>query len=187
MDIYEFRESVEKGQVIIPGTELQLFMRSVSQNAIKLCAKMNNEYHTSDELAEIMKEITGGNVGEKFHLLPPFNTDFGMNLFIGNNVIFNAGVKIQDQGGVRIGDGCLLGHNVVITTINHDKNPELRSHMHTQSVTLGKNVWIGAGAIITPGVTIGDGAIVAAGAVVTKDVEAGTVAGGVPAKWIKDI
>ena len=128
MDIYEFRESVEKGCVIIPGTELQLFMRGVSQNAIKLCSKMNNEYHTSEELAEIMNEITGGNVGEGFHLLPPFNTDFGQNLFIGNKVIFNAGVKIQDQGGVRIGDGCLLGHNVVITTINHVKNPELRSH-----------------------------------------------------------
>ena len=90
---------------------------------------------------------------------------------------------MQDQVGITIGDGTLLGHNVVLATLNHDKNPEKRGNMHPAAIHIGKNVWIGANA----GVTIGDGAIVAAGAVVSKDVAANTIVGGVPAKVIGNV
>lgn len=94
---------------------------------------------------------------------------------------------MQDQGGITIGDGTLLGHNVVLATLNHDKNPEKRGNMHPAAIRIGKNVWIGANATVLPGVTIGDGAIVAAGAVVSKDVAANTIVGGVPAKVIGNV
>lgn len=97
------------------------------------------------------------------------------------------GCKFQDQGGITIDEGALIGHNVVLATINHDLDPVKRQSMSYAPIHIGKNVWIGANATVLAGVTIGDGAVVAAGAVVTKDVEPNTIVGGVPAKVIKKI
>lgn len=76
---------------------------------------------------------------------------------------------------------------MVIATINHGLKPEDRFNNHVAPVSLGKNVWIGSGAMILPGVSIGDNAVVAAGSVVTKDVAAGTVVAGNPARFIKNV
>ena len=106
---------------------------------------------------------------------------------MGKNVFINAGCKFQDQGGIFIDDDALVGHGVVIATLDHDMDPEKRHALHPAPVHIGKKVWIGANATITSGVTIGDNAVVAAGAVVTKDVPNDTIVGGVPAKPIKKI
>ena len=97
------------------------------------------------------------------------------------------GCKFQDQGGIFIDDGVLIGHNVVLATLNHAMQPERRGDMLPAPIHIGKRVWIGSNATVLPGVTIGDGAVVAAGAVVTKDVPANAVVGGVPAKAIRHI
>ena len=76
---------------------------------------------------------------------------------------------------------------MVLATLNHDLEPSKRAWLHPAPIRIGKNVWIGANATVTAGVTIGEGAIVAAGAVVTKDVEANSVVGGVPARFIKRV
>ena len=102
-------------------------------------------------------------------------------------MFINSGCCFQDQGGIEIGDDCLIGHQVVIATLNHDPTPDRRKSMISAPVRIGRNVWIGSHATILPGVTVGDDAIIAAGAVVTKDVPAGTIAAGVPAKTIKRI
>ena len=80
-----------------------------------------------------------------------------------------------------------LGHNVVLATLDHDIDPEKRHMLHSAPIRIGKRVWIGSNAVITKGVTIGDNSVIAAGAVVTKDIPANVVAGGVPAKVIKEI
>jgi acetyltransferase-like isoleucine patch superfamily enzyme len=178
---------MNSGKKVTGGSEVHLCMHRLSQEAIRLTSKLNNSYHTPEEIVEIMSEITGTKVDETFRLFPPFYTDCGKNLKIGRNVFFNSGVKIQDQGGVVIEDGVLIGHNVVIATINHSMNPANRADMVLSSVRIGKNVWIGANATICPDVSIGDGAVIAAGAVVTGDVPKNTVYGGVPAKFIKEI
>ena len=103
------------------------------------------------------------------------------------NVFVNACCHFQDHGGVTIGDGCQIGHNVVFATLNHGLSPEKRKSTCPAPIVLGKNVWVGSNATILQGVTIGDNAVVAAGAVVTKDVAANTIVGGVPAKFIKAI
>ena len=86
-----------------------------------------------------------------------------------------------------LGDGCLVGHNVVFATLNHGMAPEDRGAMYPAPIRLGKNVWVGFHSTILRGVTVGDNAIIAAGSVVTKDVAANTVVGGVPAKYIRNI
>ena len=120
-------------------------------------------------------------------MFPPFYTDYGRNIRVGKRFFINSGCCFQDQGGIELGDGCLIGHQVVIATLNHDLDPNKRGSMIPAKVTLGKNVWVGAHATILPGVKIGDNAVIAAGAVVTKDVPANTVVAGVPARVIKRI
>jgi acetyltransferase-like isoleucine patch superfamily enzyme len=111
----------------------------------------------------------------------------GKNLTIGKRVFINSGCKFQDQGGISIGDDVLIGHNVVIATLNHSFAPEHRGDLEPRPVKIGNKVWIGANATILPGIKIGDGAIIAAGAVVTKDVAPRNMVGGVPARFIKTI
>lgn len=134
-----------------------------------------------------MSQLTGKKVDDTFRMFPPFTADFGKNITIGKNVFFNSGCRFQDQGGIVIGDGVLIGHNVVIATINHGLNPKEERKNHYAPVVIGNHAWIGSNATILPGVTVGEWAVVAAGAVVTKDVDSYTVVGGVPAKVIKHI
>ncbi len=157
------------------------------QEAIRLGMEMNNQYHTPEELREIMGRLTGKSIDDTFRLFPPFYTDFGKNITIGKDVFINSGCHFQDQGGIEIGDGVLIGHNVVLATINHDLDPGENRKNHYSPVKIGNHVWIGSNATVLPGVTIGDWAVVAAGAVVTQDVPPLTVAGGIPAKVLKKV
>lgn len=187
MEIQEFLNIANSQSPIIPGTEVHIFMCQLSQRALQITMKLNNAYHSPEEIREIMAKLTGRPVPDTFNMFPPFYTDCGVNLHIGENVFFNSGCRFQDQGGIYIGDGTLIGHNVVLATINHDMNPENRSTKYPKPIKIGKNVWIGANATVLPGVIIGDGAVIAAGAVVTKDVPENCVVGGVPAKLIRKI
>ena len=148
---------------------------------------MNSAYHEPDEVREILSSIFGYDVPTTLRVFPPFYTDYGRNIHLGENVFINACCHFQDHGGIYIGDGCQIGHNVVFATLNHYSNPELRQYTYPASITLGRNVWLGSNSTILQGVTIGDNAIIAAGAVVNKDVAENTIVGGVPAKFIKRI
>ncbi len=187
MDLEGFLKHLDSGRPVGGGSETHLFMHGVSQEALKITAQINGSYHAPQELRALFSRLTGRPVDESFGLFPPFYTDCGKNIHVGKNVFINMGCKFQDQGGIFIGDGALIGHNVVLATLNHAKSPCDRSTMLPAPIHIGKNVWIGADATVLPGVTIGDGAIVAAGAVVNRDVPENTVVGGVPAKVIKHL
>ncbi len=167
--------------------EMLSFFHELSQDALKVTMEINNKYHTPDEIVELMSELTGREVDKTFRMFPPFYTDCGKNIHLGKNVFINACCKFQDQGGIYIDDGCLIGHNVTIATLNHEMNPEKRQLIHPAPVKMGKNVWVGSNATILQGVTIGDGAVIGANALVTKDVPPKTVAAGIPAKIVKSI
>lgn len=117
------------------------------------------------------------------------------SLFIGNNCSFGAYNHITCANSIKIGDSLLTGKLVTITDNSHGETDKATLEMRPQKrpitskgpVTIGNNVWIGDKATILPGVTIGDGAVIAANAVVTKDVPAYCVAGGNPAKIIKNL
>lgn len=187
MTLIEFLDYLNSGKTVIARSGVHQYMCMLSQEALKLTAKLNSSYCTPEKIHTIFSELTGQTVDESFSMFPPFYTDCGKNIHVGKNVFFNSGCKFQDQGGIYIGDGVLIGHNVVLATLNHGYAPAERANLIPAPIHIGKNVWIGSNATVLPGVTIGDGAVVAAGAVVTKDVPANMIVGGVPAKIIKPV
>ena len=187
MDLQKFLDHVTARKIIEADSEYMMFCGKTTQESMRILMEMNNRYHTPEELQELFANLTGQPVNRTLSLVPPFHTDFGKNIHVGKFVFINAGCSFQDQGGITIGDGCLIGHNTVIATLNHDENPAKRNDLHPAPVVIGKKVWVGSNATILPGVTIGDNAIVAAGAVVTKDVPPDTVVAGVPARILREI
>lgn len=187
VELETYLKHLNRGETVVAGSEMHQYMTKVSHEAMKITAELNNQYQPPEKIRELFSKLIGKPVDESFGLFPPFYTDCGKNIRVGKNVFINSGCRFQDQGGITIGDGTLIGHNAVITTLNHDFNPEKRKDMHPAPVIIGKNVWLGANVTIVPGVKIGDGAIVAAGAVVTKDVPSDTIVAGVPAGVIKKI
>lgn len=187
MTLDEFLAIMAAGERVKGGSEAHLFMINAANKAQQITAQINGSYKTPEEIRELMSQLTGTEIDESFGLFPPFTSDFGKNIHIGKRVFINSGCRFQDHGGITIGDGCLIGHNVVIATINHGLKPEERADNLPAPVVLESGVWIGSNATILPGVTIGENAVVAAGAVVTRDVPANTIVGGVPAKIIREI
>ena len=187
MNIEEFKRRAGQREYIAAGSEMHLLMHRAAAEAQRITAVINGGFHAQEELRALFSQLTGREPGEGFALFPPFYTDFGKNIAVGRGVFINAGCCFQDQGGIVLGDGVLVGHQVVFATLDHDLDPARRGGMFPAPIRVGKNVWIGAHATILKGVTIGDNAVVAAGAVVTKDVPANTVVGGVPARVIKTI
>ncbi len=186
MELEEFLNRMRTGEPVRAGSEMFAFMHKAAQEAMRLTAQLNSGYHTSQEIRQIFSQIIGKPVDEAFGMFPPFYTDCGKNITIGKRVFINMGCKFQDQGGITIGDDTLIGHNVVLATLNHDFDPAKRADIMPKPIRIGTQVWIGSNATVLPGVSIGDGAIIAAGAVVTKNVPANAIAGGVPAKIIRN-
>ena len=171
-----------------PSSEAgQSVLKRFAREAQMVTARINTGYHEQGELCDLVSELIGKDVPDDFCLFPPIYSDFGKNITIGRGVFINSGCCFQDQGGITIGDGCFIGHQVVFATIDHGLDPAHRHDNFVAPIRLGKNVWVGAHATILRGVTIGDNSVIAAGAVVTKDVPENVVVGGVPAKVIKNI
>lgn len=183
----EFRELMQKGTYVEAGSEIFETFHKFSQEALKITSEINSKYNTPEKIRELFSKLTESEIDETFGLFPPFYTDCGKNIKIGKNVFINACCRFQDQGGIEIGDGSLIGHNTTIATLNHDFNPAKRQNLTPRPVKIGKNVWIGSDCTILPGVEIGNGAIVGAGSVVTKSVPSNTIAVGNPARVIKEI
>lgn len=142
-----------------------------------------------EKRSAMLKEMFA-EIGEGCYVEPPLRTNWGgRHVHFGNNVYANFNLTLVDDTHIYVGDYTLFGPNVVVATAAHPIIPELRMPV-TQfnlPVHIGKNCWIGAGAIIVPGVTIGDNTVIGAGSVVTKDIPANVVAVGNPCKVLREI
>lgn len=187
MEIEKIRELMQQGTPMEMGTELLQAFADYNEDARKITMEMNNRYHTLDEVRELFSKLTASQIDKSCILLPPFYTEFGKNTKLGKNVFINACCRFQDNGGIEIGDGTMIGQGTTIVTLNHDLNPQTRLNASPKPVKIGKNVWIGASCTILPGVTIGDNAVIGAGSVVVKDVPANKVAVGNPARVVKSV
>jgi maltose O-acetyltransferase len=138
---------------------------------------------TADERLQLLRERLGF-VGNGAVIRPPFHCDYGYNISLGADVFLNFNCVILDVVAVSIGEGTQIGPAVQIYTADHPRDPkERRSRAEFgKPIAIGRNVWIGGGAIILPGVTIADDAIIGAGSVITRDVPGGATALGNPAR-----
>lgn len=161
-------------------------INEVVERTLKLSQRLNTAGDISS-IRDILGEIIGANIEESTTIFAPFYTNFGRFISLGKNVFINHACSFLDMGGITIEDDVLIGPKVNLITENHPLDPGDRRALMTKPITVKRNAWIGAGATILPGVTIGENSVVAAGAVVSKDVQANTVVGGIPAKFIKSI
>jgi len=186
-DIERLLAKIAAGERITVESPEFATMDRCAREAQRITAQINTGYHDEDEIKELMCQLTGKSIPGRFRLFPPVYSDFGKNITLGDGVFINSGCCFQDQGGVVIGDGCQIGHQVVFATIDHSLDPEHRHDVDMSPIVLGRNVWVGSHATILRGVTVGDDSVIAAGAVVTRDVPPRTVVAGVPAKPVKKL
>jgi acetyltransferase-like isoleucine patch superfamily enzyme len=185
MQLQDLLDHVDRGGLIEGGSDAHRFMHDAAQEALRTTAELNSGYHTPEQVRALLTRLTGRPVHESVVVFPPFYTEFGKNLLLGQDLFINVGCRFQDTGGITIGDGSLIGHGTTLTTLDHGIHPDRRADMQPAPILIGRKVWLGANVTVVPGVTIGDGAIVGAGAVVTKDVPPNTIVAGVPAKPLR--
>ena len=149
--------------------------------------RYNATRHDEQELRDSLLRELLGDVGEGVVVRPPFFCDYGTHISIGARTFANYDCVMLDVAEIRIGAACQLAPRVQLLTATHPIDPEPRriGWESAEPITIGDNVWLGGGAIVCPGVTIGADTVVGAGAVVTRDLPAGVVAAGVPARVIR--
>ena len=160
----------------------------LKQTRMKLWRFNNLRPDQLDEMQEILRSLFG-KIGKRFIINQPFRCDYGCNIFLGEDCFINFNCTILDEGPVNIGDHAFIGPNVSIYTACHPLEPVKRNEFieWAEPVTIGNNVWIGGDVSILPGVTIGDNVVIGAGSVVTKNVPSDKVVGGNPAKILKEL
>ena len=159
------------------------------KRAATYCARLNALDPNDHEAMNVLVKELFGSTGEVVNVLPGFNCDNGKNIHVGEDFLANYNVTILDIAPVTIGDSCMIGPGTLITAVGHPLSPAGRRKKLAKGepVAIGDDVWIGGNCTILPGVTIGSNVIVAAGAVVTKDVPSNSVVAGVPARVIRAI
>ncbi|MFB6610494.1 DapH/DapD/GlmU-related protein [Agromyces sp. NPDC056379] len=129
--------------------------------------------------AEMLEQVLGRPLPSRLTIYPPFYTDHGLRLELGERVFINQGCTFLDYAGIRLGDGVMVGPKATFITMGHPVDPEERRRFLSGApIDVAENVWIGAGAMILPGVSIGRDAVIAAGAVVADDVPAASLVAG---------
>lgn len=162
---------------------------AIKDNAIMLSTKYNN-IDPNDKQAQYdcLKEILGS-CGEDVWIGKRFSFDNGKNIHIGNNFTGNYNLTILDIKEVYIGDNVMIGPHTLITTVGHPLSPKgRRKHLaEAHEIHIGDDVWIGGNVTILPGITIGNNVVIGAGAVVSKDIPDNSLALGVPARVVREI
>ncbi|WP_102408069.1 sugar O-acetyltransferase [Parabacteroides bouchesdurhonensis] len=180
------REKMMSGEEYSPfDTELV----AIHQRTLKLAKQYNNlHYINCFEGKELLHQLCP-NADETLVIQPPFNCDFGFNIYGGENSFINYNCTILDTAKITIGKNVLIGPNVQIYAPMHpiDYKKRATGVEHGEPITIGDDCWIGGGAIICPGVTIGNRCIIGAGAVVSKDIPNDSMAVGSPARVIRDL
>lgn len=187
MDLPAFLDHLNRGLPVEGGSPVHQFMHQLSQEALAITGTLNTGYHPPEEIRALFSQLIGQAGGRELHLVSALYHRLWEEYHPWERGLSQRRLSLPGPGGITIGNGVLIGHNVVLATLNHDPAPARRAWLHPAPIVIGDRVWIGSNATVLPGVTIGDGAIVAAGAVVTKDVAPNTVVAGVPARLLRPL
>lgn len=172
------------GELYLPGDPELVALRRRAQDLTR--AYNATIVGDDDRRAPILDDLLGS-CGRGTAIRAPFFVDYGVHIHLGRDVFLNYGCVFLDVCEIRIGDMTQIGPQAQILAADHPRDPAERDAglENGRPVTIGRNCWIGAAALILPGVTVGDDAIVGAGAVVTRDVPAGATVVGNPARVIR--
>ncbi|OUQ05518.1 maltose acetyltransferase [Thomasclavelia spiroformis] len=158
-------------------------------NAKDLCFELNQIKPSNLEKRNSIINKLLGYQPDNLELLSPFTCDYGNNIVLGKNVFINSNCYFMDGAKITVGDNVFIGPSCGFYTANHPLDYQTRNQGIEQAlpILIGNNVWLGGNVIVLPGVEIGDGCVIGAGSVVTKDIEANSVATGIPCNIIKKI
>ena len=183
----EARQRMEEGRLYPPSGEDILEEQT-------LCLEKLYDFNATRPLegekrTKMLKEMFA-EIGEGCYIEPPFHANWGgRHVHFGKNVYANFNLTLVDDTHIYVGDMTMFGPNVTVATAGHPILPELRAqgYQYNAPVHIGRNCWIGAGVVIVPGVTIGDNVVVGAGSIVTKDLPDNVVAVGNPCKVLREV
>lgn len=182
-----FNENLHSGQLYMPNDPEIMKQQFVCLDRLFRYNQLLPSQQA--EKTALLKEMFA-QIGEGCYIETPFHSNFGgRHVHFGKNVYANFNLTLVDDTDIYVGDYTMIGPGVTIATAGHPIQPELRRKgmQYNIPVHIGKNCWIGAGAIILPGVTIGDNSVIGAGSVVTKDIPANVVAVGNPCRVLRFI
>lgn len=183
----KMKDRMHTGELYLPGDE-EIMREQIAclEKLYDFNATRPSEFNKRQALLKDMF----AEIGENCYIEPPFHSNFGGgHVHFGNNVYANFNLTCVDDTHIYVGDNTMIGPNVTLATAGHPIFPDLRKkgYQYNMPVKIGKNCWIGAGAVILPGVTVGDNVVIGAGSVVTKDIPSSVVAVGNPCKILREI
>ena len=181
------KEKIHTGELYLPNDPEIL---SEQQQYLEKLYDFNLTRPSETEKRQEMLKEMFAEIGEGCYIEPPFHTNFGgKNVHFGKCIYANFNLTLVDDTHIYIGDFTMFGPNVTVATAGHPILPELREQVYQYNfpVHIGRNCWIGAGAVIVPGVSIGDNTVIGAGSVVTKDIPSDVVAVGNPCRVLRPI
>ena len=181
------KDKMHTGELYLPGDE------EIMREQLKCLDKLYDFNMTRptqmEKRSALLKEMFA-EVGEDCYIEPPFHSNFGgKHVHFGKNIYANFNLTLVDDTHIYVGDYTMFGPNVTVATAGHPILPELRrqGYQYNAPIRIGANCWVGAGALIMPGITIGDNVVIGAGSVVTKDIPSDVVAVGVPCRVLREI
>ncbi len=183
----DVKEKMHAGEMYLPHDE------KILKNQFRYLDRLydfNMTRSTEQQKRQEMLKVMFAEIGEGCYIEPPLHTNFGgHHVHFGKKVYANFNLTLVDDTHIYVGDYTMFGPNVVVATAGHPILPELREqgYQYNAPVHIGKNCWIGAGAVIVPGITIGDNVVIGAGSVVTKDIPSNVVAVGNPCHVLREV
>ncbi len=183
----DIKEKMHTCQLYLPGEEELL---KEQMGYLDRLYDFNHTRPTEIEKRTKMLKEMFAEIGENCYIEPPLHTNFGgHHVHFGKNIYANFNLTLVDDTHIYVGDYTMFGPNVTVATAGHPILPRLRQegYQYNAPVHIGKNCWLGAGVIIVPGITIGDNVVIGAGSVVTKDLPSNVVAVGNPCKVLREV
>lgn len=181
------KEKMHNGELYLPSDEELVKEQTMYLNRLY---DFNQTRPTESQKRFAMLKEMFAEIGENCYIEPPFHANFGgHHVHFGKGIYANFNLTLVDDTHIYVGDYTMFGPNVVIATAGHPFLPHLREqgYQYNAPVRIGKNCWIGAGAIIVPGITIGDNVVIGAGSIVTKDIPSNVIAVGNPCRIMREL